>query len=279
MNKKALVIEGGGSRGVFSFGVIDSFIKRSFNPFDLHLGVSNGAVVQLWYLLRESDYNLDKMLFSASKKYINYKNIFSSKGALNFEGLYREADRLFPIDLDRLEDHMRAKEFLLVTSDALSRRAEYIVFNRENYIDQLLASAALPLLVKKPVIIQGKRKFDGGITDPLPVSKAYELGAREIVVIRTRGERFLRKTRLENRLAAMYLRKHPEMVGALLKNAEVYNEAVQLIENPPDDCRITQICPPENYPLNRTTMDVALMKFGYQLGLGVGADFLRNYSY
>ena len=35
--KKALIVEGGGSRGVFSFGVIDSFIKASYNPFDLHL--------------------------------------------------------------------------------------------------------------------------------------------------------------------------------------------------------------------------------------------------
>jgi predicted patatin/cPLA2 family phospholipase len=41
--KKALIVEGGGSRGVFSFGVIDSFIKASYNPFDIHLGVSNGA--------------------------------------------------------------------------------------------------------------------------------------------------------------------------------------------------------------------------------------------
>ena len=57
-NKKALVIEGGGSRGVFSLGVTDTFINSSYNPFHIHLGVSNGAVVQLWYLLEVSDYNL-----------------------------------------------------------------------------------------------------------------------------------------------------------------------------------------------------------------------------
>ena len=50
-NKTALIVEGGGSRGVFSFGVIDSFIKASFNPFDMHFGVSNGAVVQLLSLI------------------------------------------------------------------------------------------------------------------------------------------------------------------------------------------------------------------------------------
>ena len=66
-NKTALIVEGGGSRGVFSFGVIDSFIKSSFNPFNLHFGVSNGAVVQLWYLLKVSDYNLDNVIFCIKK--------------------------------------------------------------------------------------------------------------------------------------------------------------------------------------------------------------------
>ncbi len=83
-NKIALIVEGGGSRGVFSFGVIDSFIKASYNPFDIHLGVSNGAVVQLWYLLKVSDYNLDKMLFSASKNYVRYSNLIFNKSINTF---------------------------------------------------------------------------------------------------------------------------------------------------------------------------------------------------
>ena len=49
MNKQktALVVEGGGNRGVFSFGITDSFIKNNFDPFDIYIGVSNGAAVLL----------------------------------------------------------------------------------------------------------------------------------------------------------------------------------------------------------------------------------------
>ena len=50
--KTALISEGGGNRGVFSFGVIDQFISNKFDPFDLYLGVSNGAVALTWYLIR-----------------------------------------------------------------------------------------------------------------------------------------------------------------------------------------------------------------------------------
>ena len=60
-NKKtALIIEGGGQRGVFSFGITDTFIARNYDPFDIYIGVSNGVAVLCWYLIRETDNNLDK---------------------------------------------------------------------------------------------------------------------------------------------------------------------------------------------------------------------------
>ena len=64
-NKKtALIVEGGGQRGVFSFGVTDAFIKRDYDPFDIYIGVSNGVAVLCWYLIRETDNNLEKMLYA-----------------------------------------------------------------------------------------------------------------------------------------------------------------------------------------------------------------------
>ena len=183
-NKTALIVEGGGSRGVFSFGVIDSFIKASYNPFDIHLGVSNGAVVQLWYLLKVADYNLDKMLFSASKKYVRYSNILLNKSIMDFEKLYQDANRVFPIDFNRLENNLTGKNFYIVVSDAITGNPEYIELSKENYINEMLATGSLPVLMKNPILLDGKRKYDGGITDPIPVQKAYDLGAKEIVIIR-----------------------------------------------------------------------------------------------
>ena len=76
-NKKtALIVEGGGQRGVFSFGVTDTFINRKYDPFDIYMGVSNGVAVLCWYLIRETDNNLEKMLYAAKGDYLSYKNIF-----------------------------------------------------------------------------------------------------------------------------------------------------------------------------------------------------------
>jgi predicted patatin/cPLA2 family phospholipase len=274
--KKALIVEGGGSRGVFSFGVIDSFIKASYNPFDIHLGVSNGAVVQLWYLLAVSDYNLDKMLFSASGDYVRYSNLFFNKSIMNFEKLYEDANKVFPIDFDRLQNNLKGKTFHVVISDADNGKPEYIELSKENYINQMLATGSLPVLMKNPIYLQGRRKYDGGITDPIPVQKAYEMGAREIVIIRTYEKAFVRKTKLENYIAAFATRSYPKLATALKENTATYNAALEFIDNPPSDCRIIQICPPQRLSSKRATTNVNTMKADYQIGISCGKKFLKR---
>lgn len=275
-NKTALIVEGGGSRGVFSFGVIDSFIKAAFNPFDIHLGVSNGAVVQLWYLLKVADYNLDKMLFSASKKYVRYTNLLLNKSIMDFEKLYQDANKVFPIDFDRLQSHLQGKSFYVVVSDAESGKPEYIELSKENYINEMLATGSLPVLMKNPILLQGKRKYDGGITDPIPVQKAYAMGAKEIIIIRTYEQTFIRKTKLENYIAAFATRSYPNISQALKTNTATYNAALEFINNPPSDCKITQICPPKRLTAKRATTNIEIMKADYQVGINCGEEFLRK---
>ena len=275
--KKALIIEGGGSRGVFSFGVIDSFIKASYNPFDIHLGVSNGAVVQLWYLLAVSDYNLDKMLFSASRDYVRYSNLLFNKSIMNFEKLYQDANKVFPIDFDRLQDNLAGKNFYVVVSDAGSGKPEYIELSKENYINEMLATGSLPVLMKNAILLEGKRKYDGGITDPIPVQKAYEMGAKEIVIIRTYEQAFIRKTKLENYIAAFATRSYPNISKALKENTTTYNSALEFVNNPPSDCKILQICPPQRLSTKRATTNVDIMKADYQIGMNCGEEFLEKY--
>ncbi len=275
--KKALIVEGGGSRGVFSFGVIDSFIKASYNPFDIHLGVSNGAVVQLWYLLAVSDYNLDKMLFSASKDYVRYSNLLLNKSIMNFEKLYQDANKVFPIDFDRLQDNLAGKNFYVVVSDADTGKPEYIELSKENYINEMLATGSLPVLMKNTIYLDGKRKYDGGITDPIPVQKAYKMGAKEIVVIRTYEQAFIRKTKLENYIAAFATRSYPNISKALKNNTATYNSALEFIHNPPSDCKIMQICPPQRLSTKRATTNIDIMKADYQIGMNCGEEFLKKF--
>ena len=275
--KKVLIVEGGGSRCVFSFGVTDSFIRSFFDPFDMYLGVSNGTMVLFWYLMKETDNNLDKMLLVGSKKYINYKNIFSNKDIMDFEKLFKDGEKIFPVDFNKLLRNLVNKKYYVVTTDAETAKAEYFEPTKYDYIKKFLASGTLPILMKKPRLINGRRKFDGGISDPLPVKKAYDLGARYIVVIRTYEEKFIRSLKIENYLASWYTIKYPKLSKALLQHANTYNEALNFIKNPPSDCKIIQICPPSRLRVKRDTINTEIMRLDYELGIKMGIEFLiRN---
>jgi flagellar hook protein FlgE len=52
--------------------------------------------------------------------------------------------------------------------------------------DALKASSALPLFYRPAISINGEELVDGGVADPIPVEEAYRLGARRIMVLRSR---------------------------------------------------------------------------------------------
>jgi predicted patatin/cPLA2 family phospholipase len=196
---------------------------------------------------------------------------------MNFEKLYQDANKVFPIDFDRLQINLEGKNFYVVVSDAASGKPEYIELSKENYINEMLATGSLPVLMKNAILLEGKRKYDGGITDPIPVQKAYEMGAREIVVIRTYEKAFIRKTKLENYIAAFATRAYPKISNALKYNSATYNSSLEFINNPPSDCKITQICPPQRLSTKRATTNANTMKADYQIGMNCGEEFLKNF--
>ncbi len=274
--KTALIIEGGGQRGVFSFGITDTFIKRKYDPFDIYIGVSNGVSVLYWYLIRETDNNLDKMLYAASGDYFSYKNIFTGKDIFKVHQMYTDGEKKFRPNIEKITNNLNKKDFLAVVTDAIKANAEYYLFGEDEWMPKMIASGTLPILVRTPSLINGRRKFDGGIADPLPAKKAYEMGAKKIVIIRTYEKKFRRKLKLENYIGALLSRKYPKLRKALLEHDKTYNRALDFINNPPEDSEIIQLCPPEKLKSKRDSKNIEVLKADYMLGKKVAEDFLVN---
>ena len=272
--KRALIIEGGGQRGVFSFGITDTFIKKNYDPFDIYIGVSNGVAVLYWYLIREKDNNLDKMLYAATGDYFSYKNIFNGKDIFNVHQMYKDGEKIFNPNVEKIKKNLSEKKYISVVTDAAEARAEYYFFGDEEWTQKMIASGTLPILVRTPSLINGRRKFDGGITDPLPVEKAYRMGAKKIVVIRTYEKEFRRKLKLENYIGALLSRKYPKLRKALLEHDKTYNRALDFINNPPKDCEISQLCPPKKLKSKRDSKNIETLKADYNLGKRVAEEYL-----
>ncbi len=278
-NKKtALIIEGGGQRGVFSFGITDTFISRNYDPFDIYIGVSNGVAVLCWYLIRETDNNLEKMLYAAKGDYLSYKNIFIGKDILKFHQMYEDGQRIFKPSMEKIKNNLKGKDYIAVVTDAIEANAEYYSFGDGDWMSKMVASGTLPFLVRTQSLINGRRKFDGGIADPLPVEKAYEMGAKRILVIRTHEKKFRRKLKLENYVGGLILREYPKLKKALLGHDKTYNRALDFIKNPPNDCEIIQICPPRKLKSKRDTKNIEMLKADYNLGKKVAAEYLDSLS-
>ena len=276
--KIALIIEGGGQRGVFSFGITDTFIKRDFDPFDIYIGVSNGVAVLYWYLIRDTDNNLDKMLYAATGDYFSYKNILNGKDIFKVHQMYREVEKKFRPNREKIKNNLNKKKYIAVVTDAINANAEYYSFGESEWIPKMIASGTLPILVRTPSLIDGRRKFDGGIADPLPAKKAYEMGAKKIVVIRTYEKKFRRKLKLENYIGALLSRDYPKLRRALLNHDKTYNKALDFIDNPPNDCEIIQLCPPEKLNSKRDSKNIEILKGDYETGKKVAEKFLKRLS-
>ncbi len=274
-NKKtALIVEGGGQRGVFSFGITDTFINRNYDPFDIYMGVSNGVAVLCWYLIRETDNNLEKMLYAAKGDYLSYKNIFIGKDIIKFHQMYEDGEKMFKPSMEKIKNNLQGKDYIAVVTDAIEANAEYYSFGDGEWMPKMIASGTLPILVRTPSLVDGRRKFDGGVADPLPVEKAYEMGAKKIIVIRTYEKKFRRKLKIENYIGALLSRKYPKLRKALLVHDKTYNRALDFINNPPSDCEIVQLCPPEKLKSKRDSKNIEVLKADYKLGKKVAKVYL-----
>ena len=232
--------------------------------------------VLYWYLIRETANNLDKMLYAASGNYFSYKDIFTGKDIFKVHQMYSDGEKKFKPNIKKIKNNLNGKDFIAVVTDALEANAEYHSFEENEWLPKMIASGTLPVLVRTPSLINGRRKFDGGIADPLPAEKAYALGAKKIIVIRTYEKKFRRKLKLENYIGALLSRKYPKLRKALLEHDKTYNRALDFINNPPKDCEIIQLCPPEKLKSKRDSKNIVILKEDYKLGKRVAEDYLER---
>jgi len=264
--QSALVVEGGAMRGIFAAGVLDSFIDNNYRPFDFCIGVSAGSTNLAAWLANQRGRSYKVITdYSCRSEFINFPRFL--KG-----GHWLDLDWLWDITIDeiRIDAETMASQpipLYVVTTRVDTGRAAYIKATPDNLNELLKASCSVPVAYRHFPRINNEPMTDGGVADSIPVIKAYELGARNITVVLSRPFGY-RKTPIRNKwLVRKLLSDFPALYKAMIKRAESYNDAIDFIENPPKDCKITVIAPPENFSVGRITTDPGKLNAGYQLGM------------
>ncbi|MGE5406048.1 MAG: patatin-like phospholipase family protein [Candidatus Saccharibacteria bacterium] len=275
--RNALVVEGGGMRGIFTAGVLDAFQKEGFDPFNLYLGVSAGAYNLASFLagMERRNYRIYTE-YAVRKEYMNFWRFTRGGHLLDLDWILSTTNREMGLDLERLFGS--PKEYYIGLTEVSTGRAERIIPDRKNLTELLKASMAIPLLHRGFINVNGKDYVDGGLVDPIPVRFAHELGATNIMVLRTRLHSYVMKPGLSENAAGFLLRKYPKLVEATYKRPNVYQQSIDFLRNPPAGVKIIEINPPEAFQTQRLTTRLDVLDSDYNLGVSVGLDAMQRWQ-
>ena len=264
-DKSALVLEGGGMRGVFTCGVLDYLMDNKIS-FPYTVGVSAGACNGLSYMSHQrgrGKYSNIELL--AKYKYIGIRPLLKKRGLIDQQLLFhRFPDRILPYNYKAYAEN--PNRFEMVTTDCVTGRACYWEekFDERRIIDIVKASSSLPYAC--PIIhVDGKPMLDGGIVDSIPLLRAYEQGFYKCVVVLTRNKGY-RKSDKEVIVPRFIYKKYPRLRVALRNRNKIYNEQLEMVERLEDEEKITVIRPQKPIVVDRMETNVHKLTDLYEEG-------------
>lgn len=272
----ALIVEGGAMRSVFSAGILDGFLIRGFNPFEMYLGVSAGATNLAAYLAGEPGKSVEIYTdFALRKEFISKRRFLLGGHFIDLEWLSQELFYSGYIDLPAV--YGNNKPFYVVVTDVETGHAEYIKTSENNLKQSIKASASLPLLSRKFFCIEGKMYTDGGVADGIPIGGAIAQGAKNIMIIRSRHKEYMKKDSLFHRYIRWKLRGYKQLSNTMKKRVILYAQSIDLIRNPPLGVSVVEICPPLNFNVGRFCRDPVKLQYGYSMGLGYAEKAIQSW--
>lgn len=120
-------------------------------------------------------------------------------------------------------------ELHVVATNAKTGKAVYFdksALSQDNY-HIFKASSSIPF-VCPPYPIQDVMYYDGALSDPVPIKKAFEDGCSKVILLLTLPEDTIRKTSKDSLLAFLIHKEYPLAAKGLAARAIKYNESISL---------------------------------------------------
>lgn len=272
---------GGGLRGIYGAGVFDRCLDDNIS-FDYCIGVSAGSanVASFTAGQRGRNYRFYNE-YSFHKEYMGLDCLRNSGSFIGLDYVYSvlsNSGGLDPLNYSNMKDY--CGEIKTVATNALTGLPEY--FDKSNYRQNdysvLKASSCLPI-VCRPIVINEIPYFDGGISDPVPIEKAFADGCNKVVVILTKPID-AKPAAARNKAAADLIGRHyPEAAKAMQNMAQKYLYGVEIAKKyaecgkaliiAPADC-----CGVKTLTRNRSKLD-KLYRMGYNDAEKIG-EFVKK---
>lgn len=263
-------------RSVFSAGLLDRFLGEDFNPFDFYIGVSAGASNLAAFLSGVPRKSLEIYLdLALRREFISYRRFLLGGHLIDLDWLFATAFSRDLLDIPAI--FALGKPLYVGVTDVASGRAEYVRAAPDNLAGIIKASTALPLFYRGFPRVHGRPMTDGGVADGIPAPQAIHLGAKRIMVVRSRSSSYRKKDTWMHRYIRWSLRKYVSLATAMRERVECHERVIELIRHPPPGVSIVDICPPDHFVVDRFSRDRDALVKGYRLGFEAGEEAMARW--
>lgn len=273
-NKIGIIDVGGGLRDIYGAGIFDYLLDNQiYLPYSL--GISAGSANVASYTSRQRGRN--KVFYedySFRKDYISFHNFVTKGSYIDLDYVYGTLSNEGgenPWDYDSAMKY--DGEMVVAVSNAETGKQEYFYkkdFKKNDY-GMLAASSCVPIVCKE-YNWRGKKYYDGGISNPIPVEKAYEDGCSKVIVILTRPVEY-RKTEGKDQVFYKRLKnKYPIIMQELYDRPETYNSMIEnLLNNDVKSGKAFIVAPDDDLNMKMLEKDKNKLETLYQKGYNDGA--------
>ena len=285
----ALVLEGGGFRGMFTAGVLDVLQERGIYAFSGIWGVSAGAVNAANFRSRQIGRTMrDILAFRDDRRFMSLWSFATTGDIAGADFMYDEVqNRLDPCDVATFNES--GTPLWVVVSDVTFGTPAYLpVRSFPDDIDRVRASASLPT-VSRTVELDGHRYLDGGTTDSIPYAAALGLpGAAEVegrpaaeraLVVLTQDRGYVREQAGSSEQIALRSHRYdryPYYLEALRTRAERYNAQRERLWELEDAGTCFVIAPEDPVAVGSSTRDGEALLSLYVAGRRQAAERLAE---
>lgn len=275
-NKIGLVLEGGGHRGIYTAGILDTFAENKIS-FDGVMGVSAGCVHGASFLsgqigrsIRYTTKYCDNSNYMGIGSLITTGNFFNEKFCY-----YDLPETLDPFDNDSFDKNQT--QFFAVCTDVKTGSAIYHECEtlKGEKIKWLQASASMPL-VSKIIKIDDNLLLDGGIADSIPIKKMQELGFEKNIVILTQEAGYRKNQNSLLPIIKLVYKKYPKLIEAIENRHIIYNQQLEFLEEQEKLGNVIIIRPSEKPTASRTEKDKEKILETYNLGKKDALSIIKN---
>ena len=274
MSKIALVLEGGGLRGVFTAGVIDCFIENNID-FDYVCGVSAGSCNTFSYVSKSKGY-FKRCILNGDKNdsFYGVKQMRESHKFVNLDKVFYEYTEKYGYNIEGFKNTKIDWEF--VVSNIETGKAEYM--HSDDYDSALkmgVASCSLPILTT-PVEIDNHLYLDGGMTDSVPVQRALDKGYDKVVVVCTRKKGSYSKVKsYEKPVYSRLYKEYPNFLKAVSERTELYRNQIELCESLEKQGKVILIRP-ILHEVKRLESDLDELSLAYYHGYTKAEEYIEQ---